>query len=194
MASDIDWTEELVARLRALWLEGHSTAEIGRRMGITKNAVIGKVHRLHLPSRASPIRQDGSSAPRRQTVPRVRGPSLPPLRSVKEREPVPATQPPPMASRARPRADPSPSPPAPARPAVADPVRPARPVSQQPCCWPIGEPGTRGFRFCDAGAVPGKPYCAEHAAAAYVAPRTARCRPDGRSLDRYLRRELTRMP
>jgi len=191
MASDIDWTEELVARLRALWLEGHTTAEIGRRMGITKNAVIGKVHRLQLPSRPSPIRQAGSSTPRRQTVPRVRGPSLPPLRSVTDREPVPATQPPPMASRAPPRAEVSPPSPAAARPAVAAPVRP---VSQQPCCWPIGEPGTQSFRYCDAGAVPGKPYCAEHAAAAYVAPRTARGRPDGRSLDRYLRRELTRMP
>jgi len=187
MANEMDWTAELVARLRALWLEGHSTAEIGRRMGITKNAVVGKARRLHLPSRPSPIRQAGSGSPRKSKIPRVRGPSLPPLRSVADRGPVPATRSPPAAVPAQPL----PPPPAAARPAVAAPVRP---VCQQPCCWPIGEPGTRGFRFCDAGATPGKPYCAEHAAAAYVAPRTARGRPDGRSLDRYLRRELTRMP
>jgi len=160
-------------------------------MGITKNAVIGKARRLHLPSRPSPIRPTGSGTPRKSKIPRVRGPSLPPLGSVADREPVPATRAPPAAIQAQERAKPVPSPPALARPTVAAPVRP---VSQQPCCWPIGEPGTRGFRFCDTGAVPGKPYCTEHAAAAYVAPKTARGRPDGRSLDRYLRRELTRMP
>jgi GcrA cell cycle regulator len=46
-----DWTPERVAALIALWNEGHSTSEIGRRLGITKNAVIGKVHRLGLPKR-----------------------------------------------------------------------------------------------------------------------------------------------
>ncbi len=42
MASDMDWTEEAIARLGAFWRDGHSTAEIGRRMGISKNAVVGK--------------------------------------------------------------------------------------------------------------------------------------------------------
>ncbi len=46
-----DWTSERVAALIALWGEAHSTSEIGRRLGITKNAVIGKVHRLGLPQR-----------------------------------------------------------------------------------------------------------------------------------------------
>jgi GcrA cell cycle regulator len=36
------------------------------------------------------------------------------------------------------------------------------------CCWPIGEPGTKAFRFCDDTSVPGKPYCDEHARLAYV--------------------------
>jgi GcrA cell cycle regulator len=43
------------------------------------------------------------------------------------------------------------------------------------CCWPIGEPGTAGFRFCTAVALAGKPYCEEHAALAYV-----RAKPDRR--------------
>jgi GcrA cell cycle regulator len=42
------WTEERIARLTALWEEGVTTAEIGRRIGVTKNAVIGKVHRIGL--------------------------------------------------------------------------------------------------------------------------------------------------
>jgi GcrA cell cycle regulator len=46
-----DWTPDRIAALIALWNEDLSTAEIGRRLGITKNAVIGKVHRLGLPQR-----------------------------------------------------------------------------------------------------------------------------------------------
>jgi GcrA cell cycle regulator len=43
-----------------------------------------------------------------------------------------------------------------------------------PCCWPIGEPGKPSFHFCNAAAVPGKPYCEEHAAIAYVRIRDKR--------------------
>ncbi len=43
-----------------------------------------------------------------------------------------------------------------------------------PCCWPIGEPGTRSFRFCDADSLGGKPYCANHAEKAYVRLRDRR--------------------
>jgi len=46
------------------------------------------------------------------------------------------------------------------------------------CCWPIGEPGTSDFRFCEADPVGGKPYCAEHAAIAYVKPREKERRED----------------
>ena len=50
------WTDALGLRLRQLWEEGHSAAEIGRRIGFSKNAVISKAHRLDLPARPSPIR------------------------------------------------------------------------------------------------------------------------------------------
>ncbi|MBR0684251.1 GcrA cell cycle regulator, partial [Roseomonas eburnea] len=65
----MDWTTEAIERLKALWAEGHSTAEIGRRMGISKNAVVGKAHRLNLSARPSPIRRD--AAPRPAPVPRA---------------------------------------------------------------------------------------------------------------------------
>lgn len=52
----MEWSEEKIAKLRILWAEGHSTAEIGRRINVSKNAVVGKVHRLDLPARPSPIR------------------------------------------------------------------------------------------------------------------------------------------
>ena len=44
-SNGFDWTEQAVARLRALWADGHSTAEIGRRLGVSKNSVVGKVRR-----------------------------------------------------------------------------------------------------------------------------------------------------
>jgi GcrA cell cycle regulator len=50
-----EWTEDRMTILRSLWQEGLTTREIGARMGITKNAVVGKVHRLGLPKRLSPI-------------------------------------------------------------------------------------------------------------------------------------------
>jgi GcrA cell cycle regulator len=53
----MDWTDDDIQRLRTLWAEGHSTAEIGRRMGVSKNAIVGKAHRLDLPGRPSPIRR-----------------------------------------------------------------------------------------------------------------------------------------
>lgn len=51
MTTDWEWTPERIAALIALWNEDVSTSEIGRRLGITKNAVIGKVHRLGLTQR-----------------------------------------------------------------------------------------------------------------------------------------------
>lgn len=168
MASEFDWTAEAVALLTAFWNEGHATAEIGRRMGISKNAVIGKAHRLGLPPRPSPIRTKGTGkTPRRRARISPSVSSLLPLR--------PATD-----------DTPPPPPAAPAKPAAPPPARP--PPRGEPCCWPIGEPGTRGFRTCDAPAQPRKPYCAEHAQAAYVPMQAARGRPDGPNLDHSLRR------
>jgi GcrA cell cycle regulator len=151
----MDWTDEVIERLKVLWAEGHSTAEIGRRMGVSKNAVVGKAHRLALPARPSPIRRVAAGdAPRRATPRRVVGPTLPSLNApIAEPPPVAAVRAPPVALRA---------------------------VARQgggrlvACCWPIGEPGTRSFRFCDAVAATGKPYCAEHAALAYVKVRDRR--------------------
>jgi GcrA cell cycle regulator len=59
------------------------------------------------------------------------------------------------------------------RPALVNVVARAQPQARPyarivSCCWPIGEPGSRGFRFCDAESLPGKPYCSDHAAVAYV--------------------------
>ena len=78
----MEWADEVIIRLRELWDEGHSTAEIGRRLGVSKNAVVGKAHRLDLPARPSPIRREGERPPPRRSPPRpLCGPTLPPLSS-----------------------------------------------------------------------------------------------------------------
>ena len=178
----MEWADETIFRLRELWDEGHSTAEIARRLGVSKNAVVGKAHRLDLPGRPSPIRReaDGSftRVPRPPRPARVPANTLPPLPSVT----APAPLPPPALRRldqpgaapptAAPRPAPAPiakdPPPAPAQ--VEAPQQPLpRPVGRiVSCCWPIGEPGSRSFRFCDGKSIPGKPYCQQHAEMAYV--------------------------
>lgn len=52
------WTAEKIKQLKKLWSKGKSTVEIGRELGISKNAVVGKVHRLELNARPSPIKKE----------------------------------------------------------------------------------------------------------------------------------------
>ncbi len=58
-----DWNDQAISTFRTLWDAGHSTAEIGRHMGVTKNAIVGKAHRLDLPARSSPIRSASLDRP-----------------------------------------------------------------------------------------------------------------------------------
>jgi GcrA cell cycle regulator len=60
------WTRELVDNLVRLWNEGHPTAEIGRRLGLRKNQVIGKAHRIGLTPRPSPLKPGRRAAPARR--------------------------------------------------------------------------------------------------------------------------------
>ena len=149
MSSISPWTSERIQSLIALWNEGLTTSEIGRRLGITKNAVVGKVHRLGLKKRASPIRSRGITT---QRAPQ-------PARS-ETRAPQPASS-----EAPRPSADVVAAPPVRKRtgPVVLlDALKPGM------CSWPIGEPGTESFHFCAEDIVPERPYCLEHCEKAYV--------------------------
>jgi GcrA cell cycle regulator len=143
----MEWSEDIIAKLRVLWAEGLSTAEIGRRLNISKNAVVGKAHRLNLPPRPSPIRRSENGNPRPAAPRRTQGPTLPPL-AASLGAPAPAL-----------------------RPIISPPKNSLRAT---PCCWPIGEPGKPSFHFCNAGSAPGKPYCEAHASIAYVRVRDRR--------------------
>jgi GcrA cell cycle regulator len=165
----MDWTDDVISRLKALWAEGHSTAEIGRRMGVSKNAVVGKAHRLTLDARPSPIRRGPpGEAPKRPAAKRVIGPTLPTMETpAPQSERVPERVPEPVMARPTPR-------PAPLQAPALRAVSRSGGGRLVACCWPIGEPGTRSFRFCDDESLPGKPYCRTHAALAYVKIRDRR--------------------
>ncbi len=185
----MEWTEETISRLRSLWQEGHSTAEIGRRLSITKNAVVGKAHRLILPARPSPIRKNtaepGSQPARREQaqvarlIPRIDKPE--PIANpahlqgaaatVTSLHPPAASAPPPKPQLASVRAAP------PSHDAELPVPRVGQTVQRrrgQTCCWPLGDPGTKQFRFCGGEPIPGKPYCTAHAQLAYVKLRDRR--------------------
>jgi len=167
------WDEQTIHDLKDLWTQGLSTAEIGRRLSVSKNAIVGKAHRLELDPRPSPIRRGVAGPPQDRPVPcpRTAGPTLPPLASTRLQPllaPVPHVQP----LRPQPAAMPpqiavvSPPAPLPRHITPSASYQSRRPAPS--CCWPIGEPGTKTFRFCDDTSLPGKPYCDEHARLAYV--------------------------
>lgn len=148
----MSWTPERIGELEKLWAEGLSTAEIGRRLGVSKNAVVGKAHRLRLPGRQSPIDPARRQA-RKAAADKAR--SAPPKPAARVARPAPETaaKPKPAVAAAKP-------PPPPRRKRSADQKGPA-------CQWPFGDPRLPGFHFCGAPSEPGKPYCDEHCARAY---------------------------
>lgn len=165
--TDFDWSDRAIKKLTELWALGLSTAEIGRQMGCSKNAVIGKKNRLGLAGRKSPIRRaDGMPPAKRHR----RGPTLPKLPALEAMaDPIiraeRGTDLVATAERLPPVMRPAPPPPA---PRVV-----FKPRKMEACCWPFGDPKSPLFRFCDAMAMEGKPYCQEHYAIAY-APRRER--------------------
>jgi GcrA cell cycle regulator len=132
------WTDERVEQLKKLWAEGLSASQIARVLGeVTRNAVIGKVHRLGLSGRASPARIERPRYPK------------PARRMVK-----------PMLAEPVIIAEPEPEP----EPGEWTTVLTLR---ERMCKWPIGNPGDANFRFCGRKSADGASYCAEHSRKAY---------------------------
>lgn len=147
----MDWTNERVEELRRLWGQGQTASRIADLLGgVTRNAVIGKAHRLGLRGRPSPIRRD-ENAPARSVTPRI----IPAV------QPVKAELPPVEVRSETPRSAPI------AQPAAASQPKVAGAGGTRSCSWPMGDPKQPGFHFCGAEAVPGRPYCSTHCGMAY---------------------------
>lgn len=163
MEAGLSWTDERVALLRRLWEDGQSASKIAAQLGgVTRNAVIGKVHRLGLAGRVKAAEENGQ-VPREAVAEEIETA----IAVVEAQAPEPVAI---LSHR------PSPDVPlqAPTPVAAADPVQLA--VSQRVtimdlresmCRWPLGDPTTPEFRFCGARSITGLPYCTHHAEIAY---------------------------
>jgi GcrA cell cycle regulator len=165
----MNWTDERVERLKRLWAEGLSASQIAAQLGgVSRNAVIGKVHRLNLPGRA---KSGGTVATGRNTAKRTTStPRAPNYASrvattravihtagstaVKEEMAVDTVQ------------DLAPAP----RNNVVVPI--SRQLSltdltERTCKWPVGDPLKDDFHFCGCESPDASPYCNYHARLAY---------------------------
>ena len=144
------WTTEQVAQLKDRIAAGLSCAQIARELGVSRNAVIGKAHRMGLSRLTSttagqPVRSDNNG---------MTGPKIPRPRIVNPHQIV-------QALRKKPRL------PIDEVPVSSAHVRSLLELQRGHCRWPISEPGAEDFGFCGNQQVAGLPYCAGHARMAY---------------------------
>jgi GcrA cell cycle regulator len=160
----MSWTEERIETLRRLWAEGLSASQIASALGgVSRNAVIGKIHRLGLSGRvktqkARPARSAGSAgggaavaARPASAPPRVMAVGAAAVKVVEREEPVTARVP---------------------APAEVVPLHGGvtlLDLKTSSCRWPLGDPSEESFRFCGTRTQPGETYCACHAEKAYPA-------------------------
>lgn len=162
------WTDTRIAELTRMWeFEAMSAAQIARALGCFahcvdggRSAVIGKVHRLDLKPRTSPIRKVETRSTKGQPRRRYGIPKFLPNRAAKPKEkPVTAVSPVPEISI-----------PLSQRCSLLE-------LDKTKCHWPIGDPGAPDFRFCGGMAVDREPYCRGHMQIAYTP--YARAKPKG---------------
>lgn len=158
----MNWTDERVELLKKLWADGLSASQIaGQLGGVTRNAVIGKVHRLSLSGRAKPA----SSGPRPRKA-RVAQPHRP-------RTYVSGNTALKIHAHPAPRRLPAPVP----AEDVVVPIMlrvPLMALTDQMCKWPIGDPGAENFCFCGHKNYNSLPYCEYHSRIAYQPPNDRR--------------------
>ena len=141
------WNDENVGRLKELWDQGLPTAQIGKLLDFTKNAVVGKAHRIGLERRPSPIRRTAVKPDRKK----ARSPVMPKLNF--ENNLVANTNNVPEVKTFQPSVK---------NVFVAN--------ARRGCEWPEGHPDEPEFHFCNKERFEDKPYCLDHCAVAYVIP------------------------
>jgi len=144
------WTEDRVAVLSKLWAEGLSASQIATQLGgVTRNAVIGKVHRLGLSGRATPSR------PSKRKISTPRATAAAP-KTIIPRAPRPAAA-----------IVPPPPPPIEAKRLSNGEYATILTITEETCKWPIGDPSGDDFRFCGRNTNDSSPYCQAHSRVAY---------------------------
>jgi GcrA cell cycle regulator len=194
----MSWTEERIERLKKMWHDGATASQIADELGgVSRNAVIGKAHRLGLEQRPSPVkpgeekeakRPAPAGAPSRPAAPKAESPraeASEPAAAAPVHPHPPRRSSPEMQYRSigpggfvrqGPGDQQAPIPPAPPRRLV--PAKPSPEVADKTslldlndriCKWPMGHPGEPDFHFCGNPANPGFPYCVAHCGVAYQA-------------------------
>jgi GcrA cell cycle regulator len=153
----MSWTDERVDTLKKLWQEGLSASQIAAELGgVTRNAVIGKIHRLGLSGRGQPT----------STVKRQRRAHAPAIRRVRQSMTMGSLA---LQTHIEALAEPEFRP----RRDVVVPIAKRLTIealTERTCKWPIGDPGEQDFHFCGHDSLDGVPYCEYHAGVAYQAP------------------------
>ena len=150
----MSWNDENVAKLKDLWDQGLPTAQIGKLLGFTKNAVVGKAHRIGLERRPSPIRRTAVKPDRKK----ARSPVMPKLNFEN------------IASDEKNILQNSNS----FQPSIKNLFSKN---TKRGCEWPEGHPDEPEFHFCNKERFEDKPYCLEHCAIAYVIPEKEESKP-----------------
>jgi GcrA cell cycle regulator len=146
----MDWDAERTAALTKMWLEGMSASQCARQLGgVSRNAVIGKVHRLGLDSRQAPSRP-------RSLGGRPAGSGRSAATLVQAHRTATTTATPVVVIRPAPT---------PASPVSTDlkPTASLLNLSGHACRWPIGDPGCSDFGFCGRPGTGRGAYCEDHA-------------------------------
>ncbi len=176
------WTDEMVEDLKTMWKQGLTTAEIGKRLGVSKNSIVGKVHRLGLSGRPSPIKKKETPATAPST-PEVKKSTKEKVTKVEKTEKIEPVK---EEIKVQPKEEIK------VEKTISEPVCPiekaepkisecqksdfdksARAVSlveldNHTCRWPIGDPKDENFHFCGRKVRIGQTYCDEHSQVAYV--------------------------
>jgi GcrA cell cycle regulator len=156
------WTDEIVEQLKQHWIDGKSASQIAGLLGngVTRNAVIGKVHRLGLAGRAK-TPSSAARPPRRLSSPpphRVAGPRLSHAPRMTRGATALAFAPQALSELEQPEFE-----------SVVVPMSLKVTIielKESMCRWPLGDPATSEFRYCGSHAVSG-PYCPYHGGLAY---------------------------
>jgi GcrA cell cycle regulator len=162
------WNDERVEQLKKLWSEGLSASQIASRLGgVTRNAVIGKVHRLGLSGRATTSRMKSHRPrPRSTNLPGNSGKRMMPKGG---RFPAPPNSPLQLIYQAEPFM--------PSAEELDIPLAERKTIQtllECHCRWPIGDPQLSDFHFCGKQKVTGLPYCEFHARRAFQPPQARR--------------------